>query len=67
MGVEDGGEQEECKDGQADDGSDTSSMRESSMSDEPGSPIFHDAIIFSSQVKLNDLFRERRLGLRRMD
>ena len=66
MGVEDGSKQEEFKDGPAD-GSETSSMHESNMSDEPGSPMFHDAIIFSSQVQLNDLFRERRQGLRRMD
>ena len=49
MGVEDGSKQEEFKDGPAD-GSETSSMHESNMSDEPGSPMFHDAIIFSSQV-----------------
>ena len=28
--------------------------------DEPGSPIFHDALMFSSQVQLNDLYRDRR-------
>ena len=32
--------------------------------EEPGSPIFHDAIMFSSQVQLNDLCRSRRGGLR---
>ena len=29
--------------------------------------MFKDAIVFSSQVQLNDLFRDRRPGLRRMD
>ena len=37
--------------------------KDDNMSDEPGSPIFHDAIMFSSQLQLNDLFRERRGGL----
>ena len=28
--------------------------------DEPGSPIFHDALMFSNQLQLNDLYRDRR-------
>ena len=47
------------------DGKTTDILEDESMSDEPGSPIFHDAIMFSSQVQLNDLFRDRRGGLHR--
>lgn len=32
---------------------------------EPGSPLVQNAIVFSSQISLNDLFRERRGGVRR--
>ena len=45
----------------------TDSVEEDKLSDEPGSPMFRDALVFSSQVQLNDLFRDRRPGLRRMD
>ena len=31
---------------------------------EPGSPIFHNAIMFSNQIDLNSMVRERRGGIR---
>ena len=42
----------------------TSSQAGEEMS-EPGSPIFHNAIMFSNQIELNRMQRERRGGLRK--